>query len=94
MESGLVHLAASLGVKSCVLFGPTSLDYFAYDENINIPPANCGDCWWLTPDWMMNCPKGYATQKCLDDVQPATVVEALAPKLQKALEVLDVIDAC
>jgi len=83
VESGLVHLASSLGVRSCVLFGPTSLDYFAYVENINVPPATCGNCWWLTPDWMMNCAKGYAVQKCLDDTEPATIVEALAPELRK-----------
>ena len=85
VESGLVHLAASLGVRSCVLFGPTNLEYFAYDENINIPPATCGNCWWLTRDWMMNCAKGYETQKCLDDIRPATVVEALAPELRKMI---------
>ncbi|HUC16222.1 MAG TPA: glycosyltransferase family 9 protein [Acetobacteraceae bacterium] len=84
VESGLVHLASCLGVKSCVLFGPTSLDYFAYNENVNIPPATCGNCWWLTRDWMMNCAKGYPIQKCLDDVRPVTIVNAIAADLRQA----------
>jgi hypothetical protein len=83
VESGMVHLAASLGVRSAVLFGPTNLEYFAYDGNINIPPATCGDCWWMNQDWMLNCAKGYALPKCLDDIPPERVVKALSASVEK-----------
>jgi hypothetical protein len=89
VESGLVHLAASLGVQSSVLFGPTSIDYFGYVENINIPPAICGNCWWLTPDWMMHCARGYRVPKCLYDSSPDKVFEAILPELQDIFAMKD-----
>ena len=83
VESGMVHLAACLGVRSCVLFGPTSIEYFGYSENINIPPATCGNCWWLTPDWMLNCARGYTEPKCLNNMAPESVIEAMLPDLNE-----------
>lgn len=64
-ESGLVHFASALGVKSIVLFGPTNLTWFGYQQNVNIPPASCGNCWWSTKDWMDRCPAGYDKPKCV-----------------------------
>ena len=76
-EGGLVHLAACLGTQSCVLFGPTSFSYFSYDVNINIPPATCGDCWWLTRNWMSRCPAGHDTPPCLAETQPDSVLNII-----------------
>lgn len=73
-EGGLVHLAACLGVPAIVLFGPTPSDYFGYPGNINIDPAVCGDCWWLTRSWMSQCVKGYHVPRCLHEQKPETVV--------------------
>ncbi len=73
-EGGLVHLAACLGVPAVVLFGPTPSDYFGYPGNINIDPAVCGDCWWLTRSWMSSCVKGYAVPRCLHEQKPEAVV--------------------
>jgi hypothetical protein len=73
-EGGLVHVAACLGVPAVVLFGPTPSDYFGYPGNINIDPAICGDCWWLTRSWMSHCAKGYAVPRCLFEQKPETVV--------------------
>lgn len=84
-EGGLVHLAACLGVPSVVLFGPTPSDYFGYPGNINIDPAICGNCWWLTRSWMSHCVKGYTVPRCLHEQKPETVVtrakHLLAPRL-------------
>jgi hypothetical protein len=73
-EGGLVHVAACLGVPAVVLFGPTPSDYFGYPGNINIDPAVCGDCWWLTRSWMSNCVKGYNVPRCLHEQKPEAVV--------------------
>ena len=58
-EGGLVHLAACLGTRSAVVFGPTPSDYFGYPANINIEPPVCGGCWFMTRTWMDACAKGY-----------------------------------
>ncbi len=63
-ESGLVHFASALGVKSVVLFGPTNQTWFGYSQNINIPPTACGNCWWSTKDWMDHCPAGHIDPVC------------------------------
>lgn len=74
-ESGLVHLAASLGVRSIVLFGPTSLDWFGYPENINVAPGQCGNCWWSTDIWLAQCPLGYEPPVCTSSYDLSAVVE-------------------
>jgi ADP-heptose:LPS heptosyltransferase len=80
-ESGLVHLAASLGVKSCVMFGPTDADYFSYENNINLRSSFCGGCWWITEDWMSRCPRGFGEPRCLSELRPETVIEAVTNHL-------------
>lgn len=80
-EGGLVHLAAALGVRSCVLFGPTSLAYYAYPGNLNIAPGACGDCWWMKRDWMSRCVRGMDVPECLDTVRPDDVFRAIEPYL-------------
>lgn len=72
-EGGLVHLASCLGVTSCTIFGPTSVDYFGYPGNINIEPPVCGNCWWATETWMETCPKGYASPLCMTQQRPQDV---------------------
>jgi ADP-heptose:LPS heptosyltransferase len=76
-ESGLVHLARCLGVKSCVVFGPTSADYFGYEGNINLRPRICGGCWWIKATWMDQCPRGFAEPICTHSTPPTDVVAAI-----------------
>ncbi|MBS1084604.1 glycosyltransferase family 9 protein, partial [Gluconobacter kondonii] len=85
-ESGLVHLAASVGTKSCVLFGPTSPEYFSYPENINMSPKFCGNCWWMTNDWMRNCPRGFHETKCLSSISPDSVITAVSRVLSSQFD--------
>jgi hypothetical protein len=79
-EGGLVHLAAAMGTRSCVVFGPTSSRYFGYPANINIDPSFCGGCWWITETWMNHCPRGFATARCVTE-QPAVLVARAAQAL-------------
>ena len=64
IESGLVHLATCFEVPSIVFFGPTSLRWFGYDENLNVSSMQCGNCWWSTDLWMKVCPLGYKNLVC------------------------------
>jgi len=72
-EGGLVHLAACLGTRSVVVFGPTPSDYFGYAENVNIDPPVCGNCWWTSQTWMDSCPKGYEEPRCMSEQSPELV---------------------
>jgi len=80
-EGGLVHIAAALGVRSCVLFGPTSPEYFGYADNINVRPAVCGGCWWINDTWMDLCPRGFETPRCLSEQPPEAVADIIVASL-------------
>ena len=56
-EGGMIHLRHALCKKrSCVLFGPTSQDFYGYPENINIEGPGCiNHCEWLTDRWQEKC---------------------------------------
>ena len=84
-DGGLVDLAAGVGTKACVVFGPTSATYLGYKDNINLAPPVCGECWWATDDWQSNCPLGMIHPKCLTERTPDSVVDALRPALSAAL---------
>ena len=85
IEGGLVHVAASVGTRSLVLFGPTSLGYFGYPDNVNLFSGFCGNCWGVTERWMEICPRGYGSPRCLEKLDPARVLEAV---VQAALQQL------
>lgn len=85
-EGGLVHLAAALGVRSAVVFGPTPSDYFGYPGNIAIDPPVCGDCWWIDEHWMSRCPRGLAVPECTHAQAPEAVLARLLPALTRAPE--------
>ena len=80
-EGGLVHLATSLGTRCCVLFGPTNLSYFSYDQNINVEPAACGNCFWTTHDWMTRCPRGDDIPVCMREISPRHLSDRIAPEI-------------
>ncbi len=88
-ESGLVHLAACVGTRSCVVFGPTPVGYFGYSQNVNIAPKECGGCWWVTKDWMTNCPRGFSDPICLSMTPP----ESVADGVLSALDEMDIAKA-
>lgn len=73
-EGGLVHLATQLGTKCVVCFGPTPVDYFGYDENINILVGDCHGCYCLY-DGFDVCAKGMEKPECMWKITPEMVIE-------------------
>jgi hypothetical protein len=80
-EGGLVHLAASQGTPSCVIFGPTPAAYFGYEENRNIPPKTCGGCWWMVRDWMTRCIVGSSEPPCMHTHDPGEIANAVVEEI-------------
>ncbi len=78
-EAGLVHLRHFLGSgPSVVLFGPTSLDFFGYPENLNLRSDSCpGGCEWLTRDYVRNCPRGLENPPCMSEISVQEVMSAI-----------------
>lgn len=72
-EGGLVHLATHLGTKCVVLFGPTPVYYFGYEENINIQSDTCHDCCYLYDDFSI-CARGMEQAECMKSITPDTVM--------------------
>jgi hypothetical protein len=76
-EGGLVHLARALDTPCCVVFGPTSLNYFGYDSNLNIAPMQCGGCWWMDGRWMVKCIQGAPQPPCMFSQNPRDVAQKI-----------------
>lgn len=72
-EGGLVHIASQLGTKCVVLFGPTPIGFFGYENNINIVGSGCKECCGLVPDWYTRCYK-YDSPRCMSDITPEMVM--------------------
>jgi ADP-heptose:LPS heptosyltransferase/2-polyprenyl-3-methyl-5-hydroxy-6-metoxy-1,4-benzoquinol methylase len=82
-EGGIVHLARVVGVKSIVLFGPTTMHVFEYKENINIRSNVCKPCWWRTLTWYHTCPlinekvSNECPAPCMDALKPELVIKSI-----------------
>lgn len=74
-EGGLVHMATQLGTKCFVLFGPTPIWYYGYDQNTNIAPRVCGECMGLIRSWF-DC---YVADKplCMQSIKPDDVFQEI-----------------
>lgn len=73
-EGGLVHLASQLGTKCVVLFGPTPIHYFGYQENFNITSNVCGDCYYLDNDFS-KCIRNLEKPECMYSITPEMVMK-------------------
>jgi len=73
----LVHLAHAMGTVSVVMFGPTSVAFLGYPQNINLVASDCTSCWWTTKDWYVYCPRALAEPECMHAHRAETVVEAV-----------------
>lgn len=82
-ESGLVHLAQFLNVRSAVLFGPSDVRFFGYAKNKNLSAGNCGGCMWMTSDWMTRCPLRNAKAGCVAEIPPEQVLSAVEEILSR-----------
>ncbi len=87
-EGGFVHLRRSLmGGQSVVFFGPTSLDYYAYEGNINISGTGCNiPCEWITKDWISSCARGFAHPPCMTSISPEDVMDRIVSEWKGARE--------
>lgn len=84
-EGGLVHLNHFLYGKSAVMFGPTVMEAYGYDENFNFKTNACPyPCEWVTDRW------GESGTCLLDQDKPACIYslkpEAVFQKLKVYLE--------
>lgn len=82
-EGGLVHFAKAVGTRSLVLFGPTSLEFYGYKDNINIRSDVCRDCWWSEREWPYRCSAGHAVAVCMDSISVEMVTNALEDFLRE-----------
>lgn len=73
-EGGLVHLARAMETKSIVLFGPTSLAFLGYPQNINLTAGDCHGCWGATKDWFIFCPRGWKEPECMQGFEVENVI--------------------
>lgn len=94
-ESGLVRIARELGTKSVVIFGPTNFDFFKFEENINMKPSVCGNCFWLDKLWLNKCMKGFHMPACTNSITVDQVFNAFNQNYHKfshasPLEIQDV----
>ena len=79
-ECGMVHFRKALTDKpSVVLFGPTPMDFYGYDGNINIH-SNVYTKWCarLTNSWSERCIRGDEEPLCMRTIMPGAVLEKIA----------------
>lgn len=76
IEGGLVHIATQLGTKCIVLFGPTVLHYYGYEQNINIRAGECRECWGLYSN-VNKCARDLAEPECMKRITPEMVTDAI-----------------
>lgn len=58
VENGTVRLRKLVtDLPSVVLFGPTDSHFFGFPNNIAVTAACCRPCFWLTGEWMSQCPR-------------------------------------
>ena len=80
-EGGLIHLATFLGTKCLVLFGPTGVEYFGYERNINLVSEVCHPCVFIVPDFQV-CMRGNREAPCMLSHTPQNVCEVTANYLK------------
>lgn len=78
-EGGLVHLATQLKTKCIVIFGPTPLHMYGYEQNVNLKSKKCSNCMGLHEDWAYKCYRtlesGEIPPMCMMDITPQRVCD-------------------
>lgn len=81
VEGGMAHLAAAVGTRGVVIFGPTSPQLFGYPWNTNLSLGACTPCWW-GPAWRdQRCTRGAV--HCQNFVDAPTVYRAVSRTIQR-----------
>ena len=73
-EGGMVHLASQLGTKCMVFFGPTSVKFFGYKDNINIVSSKCSNCYYMDND-ITRCIRDLSRPECMYSITPEMAFE-------------------
>jgi hypothetical protein len=82
-EGGLVHLAHQLDTRCVVMFGPTPVHMYGYEENINIVPSTCNNCMGTHMDWAYKCLRERDARGereyplCMRSIAPDQVLKAV-----------------
>lgn len=67
-EGGIMHASYACGSRNVfVLRGPTTGRLFEYPGHRFIDSYACDQCWSITGDWYMNCPKGINAM-CMESI--------------------------
>ena len=74
IEGGMVHFASQLGTRCIVLYGPTQVSYFGYEQNINIHMGECQGCYSLYQD-ISRCARDLNPPSCMMKITPNIVLE-------------------
>ena len=77
VEGGLVHLATQLGTKCVVLFGQTQLNFYAFEENINIQAGSCQGCYGICNS-PIRCVRNLVEPDCMKSITPEIVMKYVA----------------
>jgi hypothetical protein len=80
-DSGLVHIAASLGTKALVLFGPTDISYYGYPQNMNVNAPGCNNCWLSSGSWITTCLIGDVVPRCMESISQERILNAMEQAL-------------
>lgn len=85
-EGGYVHLRESInGGCSVVLFGPTSMNFYGYKNNINIKGNGCPyPCEWQKQDWLDHCVRGELKPSCMYSILPVQVFDKIVNNISVA----------
>lgn len=81
-DSGLVHIAASLGTRAVVLFGPTDIAYFGYPDNTNAHASGCNSCWLSSGSWITSCLIGDHIPRCMLSIEQQPILDAVEAALE------------
>lgn len=76
IEGGLVHLATQFNTKCTVLFGPTQIKYWGYEQNLNIRAGDCCDCYGMYLD-INHCARGMEKPVCMYSITPEYVFKEI-----------------
>lgn len=78
-ECGMVQYRTAMhGGPSVVLFGVTPVDFYGFDENINIRTEACPRaCARLSDEWLDRCVRGMNPPLCMDSITPEMVMERI-----------------
>lgn len=84
-EGGMVHIRHAVGGgKSVVFFGPTSVDFYGYGENINLTSKVCAHwCEHIKERWDEGCLITNGEPLCMRSISPKEAFEKIESYLNE-----------